>query len=209
MPLRQQTITARGPFWGFSSAGSRVLLLDGGTGSKSAAPNLVAIFGYEIVARNLECAPLWNANHSSGGNTWLINTSCMNSVQYNMLASPPDDSAATITLTGALVHKLRNNIGFANKNTNMAGVDSMFNTWDLASTETSSDFVSTMDTGFAGPRQADGSLPVLGFLKLAAHSLLIDRGTACHYCHPPKPCRPARRAAKAAVPRRVARPARA
>ncbi len=71
------------------------------------------------------------ANHSSGGNTWLNNTAYNNRTQYNMLASPPDDSSQTIVLTGALAHKMRNNIGFPNKNSNMGGVDTAFNTWDL------------------------------------------------------------------------------
>ena len=67
------------------------------------------------------------ANHSSGGNDWFNNTAYMNGTQYNMLASPPDDSSLTIILTGALAHKMRNNIGFPNKNSNMGGVDTMFN----------------------------------------------------------------------------------
>jgi hypothetical protein len=117
------------------------------------------------------------ANHSSGGNTWLNNTSYMNSVQYNMLASPPDDTSATITLTGDKVHQMRNNVGFPNKNTNMDGVDSLFNTWDLGIAEMSTDFASTMDAGYDGPRQADGSLPALDFLQLKSGSPLVDKGT--------------------------------
>jgi hypothetical protein len=117
------------------------------------------------------------ANHSSGGNTWLNNTSYMNSVQYNMLASPPGDSTTAIVLTGDKVHKLRNNVGFPNKNTNMSGVDALTNTWDLGINESNNDFVSTMDAGSTGPRQADGSLPAVDFLKLRAGSPLIDKGT--------------------------------
>lgn len=117
------------------------------------------------------------ANHSSGGNTWLNNTSYMNGTQYNMLASPAGDSASTIILSGALAHKMRNNVGFPNKNTNMGGVDTMFNTWDLNISEAASDFVSTSDTGTLGPRQADGSLPAVDFLKLKSGSPLIDKGT--------------------------------
>jgi len=117
------------------------------------------------------------ANHSSGGNTWLNNTSYMNAVQYNLLASPAGDPDTTIVLSGALAHKMRNNVGFPNKNTNMSGVDTMFNTWDLNISEASGDFVSTSDAGFMGPRQADGSLPNLDFLKLKAQSPLIDKGT--------------------------------
>ncbi|HEY2743104.1 MAG TPA: right-handed parallel beta-helix repeat-containing protein, partial [Polyangia bacterium] len=55
------------------------------------------------------------ANHSTGGNTWYNNTSFMNGTQYNMLASPAGDPDTTITLTGSLVHIMRNNIGYPNK----------------------------------------------------------------------------------------------
>jgi hypothetical protein len=117
------------------------------------------------------------ANHSSGGNDWFNNTSYKNGNQYNMLASPPGDSAATIILTGDKVHRMRNNIGYPNKNTNMGGVDTLFNTWDLNIAETAADFVSTADTGALGPRQADGSLPAIDFVKLKAGSPLVDKGT--------------------------------
>jgi len=117
------------------------------------------------------------ANHSSGGNTWLNNTSYKNGVQYNMLASPAGDSSSTITLTGALAHKMRNNIGFPNKNSNMSGVDTASNTWDLGLSEADTDFASTSDTGCTGPREADGSLPAAcTFMKLKAGSPLIDKG---------------------------------
>jgi hypothetical protein len=115
------------------------------------------------------------ANHSSGGNTWLNNTSYMNGTQYNMLASPPGDSSQTITLTGDQVHRMRNNVGFPNKNSNMGGVDSASNSWDLNVSETNA-FVSTTDTGATGPRQNDGSLPDLDFLKPKPGGVLIDRG---------------------------------
>jgi hypothetical protein len=130
------------------------------------------------------------ANHSSGGNTWYNNTSFQNVTQFNMLASPPDDPNTTITLTGSLVHIMRNNLGYPNKNTNMTGVDTQFNAWDLNLTPKASDFLSITDpsvsgTGQAiettspalGPRQADGSLPNIDFLKLAAGSAMVDKGT--------------------------------
>jgi hypothetical protein len=120
------------------------------------------------------------ANHSSGGNTWYNNTSYMNSVQYNMLASSFDANGnitGTIVLSGSKAHIMRNNIGFPIKNSNMDGVDSMFNTWDLNIAEAASDFVSTSDAGCLGPREADGSMPAAcNFLKLKAGSPLIDKG---------------------------------
>ena len=117
------------------------------------------------------------ANHSSGGNDWFNNTSYNNGTQYNMLASDPNDSSVTIVLMGTLVHKMRNNIGFPNKNTNMNGVDTGFNSWDLMLTPAAADFVSVMDTDALGPRQADGSLPNVDFMKLAKGSKMIDKGT--------------------------------
>ena len=122
------------------------------------------------------------ANHSTGGNTWYNNTSYMNSsAQYNMLASSFDSSGnvtGTITLSGSKAHIMRNNIGFPNKNSNMGGVDTMFNTWDLNITEASTDFASTADTGCTGPREADGSMPAAcTFMHLKAGSPLIDKGT--------------------------------
>lgn len=117
------------------------------------------------------------ANHSSGGNTWLNNTAYGNGTQFNMVASPAGDTSTSITLTGSLVHRMKNNIGFPDKNANMGGVDSSFNTWDLDITETSADFASTSDTGATGPRKANGDLPDIQFLKLKAASPLIDKGT--------------------------------
>jgi hypothetical protein len=118
------------------------------------------------------------ANHSSGGNDWFNNTAYMNGTQYNMLASPPGDSSMTIILMGDKAHKMRNNIGFPNKNTNMSGVDTMFNTWDLNITPANGDFASTSDANvIMGPRKPDGSLPDVSFMHLAANSQMINKGT--------------------------------
>jgi len=120
------------------------------------------------------------ANHSSGGNNWYNNTSYNNGTQYNMLASSFDSSGSvsgTITLTGAKAHVMRNNIGFPNDNSNMGGVDTANNTWDLNITPAASDFASVSDTGCNGPREADGSLPsACAMLKLTAGSKMIDKG---------------------------------
>ncbi len=129
------------------------------------------------------------ANHSTGGNTWYNNTSFMNGTQYNMLASPAGAPDTTIVLTGSLAHIMRNNIGYPNKNANMTGVDTMFNTWDLGITPAAKDFASIADpsvsmtgvgvesSGALGPRAADGSMPAVDFMKLVAGSQMIDKGT--------------------------------
>jgi MYXO-CTERM domain-containing protein len=138
------------------------------------------------------------ANHSSGGNTWYNNTSFQNGTQYNMLAStwslPNGGGTRTdgVILTGTKVHIMRNNLGYPNKNEYITGygVDTQFNAWDLNITPAAKDFLSITDptvsgTGQAiettspvlGPRQADGSLPNVDFMKLAAGSAMIDKGT--------------------------------
>jgi hypothetical protein len=133
------------------------------------------------------------ANHSTGGNTWYNNTSFQNGTQYNMLASPADMPDVTITLSGDLAHIMRNNIGFPNRNSNMTGVDTMFNSWDLSLTPANADFASVTDpsapttgqamgmsiesSGALGPRAADGTMPKIDFLKLAMGSKFIDKGT--------------------------------
>src|SRR6185503_9115977 len=134
------------------------------------------------------------ANHSTGGNTWYNNTSFQNGTQYNMLASPADMPDVTITLTGTLAHIMRNNIGFPNRNSNMTGVDTMFNSWDSSSlAPANGDFASVTDpsaptngqamgmsiesSGALGPRAPDGTMPRVDFLKLAMGSKMIDKGT--------------------------------
>ena len=53
------------------------------------------------------------------------------------------------------------------------------NSWDNPPnpTVTDADFLSVDSTGLSGPRQSNGNLPVLNFLKLAATSDCIDVGT--------------------------------
>jgi hypothetical protein len=58
----------------------------------------------------------------------------------------------------------------------MQGVDSEFNSWDIGLTPSESDFVSVSDAGMLGARNADGSLPVLDFMKLRESSQMIDKG---------------------------------
>jgi len=117
------------------------------------------------------------ANHSLGGNDWYNNTSYENGTQYNMLATDPTDSTGVkVTLMGDKVHRMRNNIGYPNRNRDMEGVDTASNSWDLMLTPEDSDFVSVSDTGHMGPRQADGSLPIIDFMRLSSTSQFIDAG---------------------------------
>ncbi|WP_425465098.1 carbohydrate-binding protein [Nonomuraea longispora] len=72
---------------------------------------------------------------------------------------------------------LRNNIAYTGTLTsNMAGTSSAYNSWDLGVTLSDSQFQSVSTTGWDAPRRADGSLPTLPHLRLAATSTLIDKG---------------------------------
>jgi uncharacterized repeat protein (TIGR02059 family) len=79
-------------------------------------------------------------------------------------------------------HVARNNIAYANQNTK--GVDALWsnettedhNSWDGGVSVNDADFVSVDASGTDSPRQQDGSLPNLNFLKLTAGSDLIDTG---------------------------------
>jgi hypothetical protein len=97
-----------------------------------------------------------------------------------------------VILTGDKVHIMRNNLAFPNKTEYITGygVDTQFNTWDLNLTPAAKDFLSITDPSVSGtgqtiettspalgPRQADGSLPNVDFMKLAAGSAMIDKGT--------------------------------
>ena len=134
------------------------------------------------------------ANHSSVGNYWYNNTSYKNGSQFNMWASTwdaDDNRTDGVVLADGKEHVMRNNIGFPEKNAYIGGnyAAGDHNTWNLGITPAESDFVSVDDVsmnttgkdlsalaGMLGPRNADGSLPNLNFLKLKQGSQMIDKG---------------------------------
>ncbi|SHJ13160.1 Por secretion system C-terminal sorting domain-containing protein [Tangfeifania diversioriginum] len=85
----------------------------------------------------------------------------------------------------ASANVVQNNISLGNENSNYSGeiTNATINnntyhaTWQpKGPVATSDDFVSIDTTGVSGPRQADGSLPDIDFLKLKSSSDLIDAG---------------------------------
>ena len=114
------------------------------------------------------------ANHHPGGIDFINNTAYNNPRGFDLTNDVmPDLWPAD--------HYLRNNVSFGNGanlyNANQALVDDEFNTWNLQSGATAGDFLTLSSLGVDGPRQADGSLPVLDFMRLAASSQLVDAGT--------------------------------
>ena len=114
------------------------------------------------------------ANHEPVADHFYNNTSYNNHPDFDLLGMLPDGTVLNVGI-------LRNNIAFAGtllSNASGPMVDESHNSWDMALgvTVSNADFQSTSMTGVDGPRQADGSLPCLPFMRLAAGSDLIDKG---------------------------------
>lgn len=108
------------------------------------------------------------ANHHPIGGDWLSNSAYRNARDFDMLL-----------LDGAVDdNKLRNNVGYGSSTTlaNFTGTDDGFNSWTTGVTISDADFLSIDFAGMDGPRQPDGTLPNLPFLKLQKGSDLIDKG---------------------------------
>jgi hypothetical protein len=109
--------------------------------------------------------------------TWLFN----NTAYHNADGSDVYNLGFEFSDSGSRVHILRNNIAHANQHPNnlQANYDNCIedhNSWDAGYTVSDVDFISVNMAGVDGARQADGSLPTLNFLKLAAGSDMINRG---------------------------------
>lgn len=113
------------------------------------------------------------ANHHPGGLDFINNTAFDNNNGFNLLND-------VLIENWPADHFLRNNISFDNNNdlanAIQALIDDEFNTWNAGFDVNAADFLSLDSTGVDGPRNADGSLPVLYFLRLAEGSSLIDAG---------------------------------
>jgi hypothetical protein len=107
-------------------------------------------------------------NHHPRPNIYQNNTACNNGVNYNLLGEGTAGMAVMRNNLSLGPRHLSNNSGSA--------VDAANNSWNLQVTVAAEDFLSVDTLGVSGPRQADGSLPKLDFMKLKPGSDLIDKG---------------------------------
>ena len=111
------------------------------------------------------------SNHHPVANDYFNNTGYGNHPNFDMRGI---DSSGNSVGRG----NLRNNIAYTGTATaNMNGTTASHNSWNLGIPLSDSQFQSVSTSGWDAPRQADGSLPVLPNLRLAANSTLIDKGT--------------------------------
>ena len=107
------------------------------------------------------------------------NSGHVDMILYNNIAYWNRGRAGYILDQDNIVTTMRNNIDYNNSGTSYFSINSLHdhNSWDSSVIVDDSDFVSLDWSGMDGPREADGSLPDLDFLKLASGSDLIDAGT--------------------------------
>lgn len=109
----------------------------------------------------------FDQNNNRGSMTLYNPTAYRNGINYSIAG--PIDSGKTVEVKNAVV--------FGNMGSLAAFVQQATNSWMPQFTVTADDFLSSDTTGVRGPRQSDGSLPVLPFMRLAPGSDLIDAGT--------------------------------
>ncbi|WP_321517599.1 T9SS type A sorting domain-containing protein [uncultured Bacteroides sp.] len=128
----------------------------------------------------------YSNHHVVTGSSFYNNTAFRNATNFNMLSQQITKSAITGNDTTldcqGINHVLHNNISFRYsayaETANLGTSVDTYNSFSPNSgvTVDASDFVSTDESLLVADRQADGSLPDIGFLKLKEGSNLIDKG---------------------------------
>ena len=116
------------------------------------------------------------SNHHIGGSDWFNNTAYRNGSNFNMLCRLADNR----TDVDGYGHKLRNNLSYNSRGLisrlDRTKSDAANNSFTLDLKITDKDFVSLDESELVRPRQANGDLPVIGFLHPAPGSVLIGKG---------------------------------
>ncbi len=114
----------------------------------------------------------------SNGQQSLVNL--FNNTSYNNTSNGFDIYMSNMP-QNPLNWKLEDNISYKDQNLPVGNLQSLplvdnHNSWDGGFSVSSGDFLSTDTTGIGGPRNADGSLPNVNFLKLSTSSPLYTGG---------------------------------
>jgi len=148
-----------------------------GNSSKERLPEIIPMHTIRFCVAVRNKANGFYANHQIGGNYWYNNTAYLNGTNFNMLNRLDDNK----TDVPGYNHIMKNNLSFEPRTFETQHIDSVkcdvsFNSFTLPVKVLKSDFVSIDQSLLIAPRQADGSLPENGFLRLKASSDLIDKG---------------------------------
>jgi hypothetical protein len=145
-----------------------------------------------VIPRNVirNCLAVMNkangfySNHHLEGSIWYNNTAYKNGINFNMLNRKAKTEADYLTDGPGYNHVLKNNISFfprsaandiVNCDATRCTVDhNSFLNNDIVVTE--KDFISLDTALLTAPRQPDGSLPTIDFMRPKSNSKLIDKG---------------------------------
>jgi hypothetical protein len=116
------------------------------------------------------------ANHQPGGIDMINNTAFLNSVNFNLLGRNADHTADV----PGYGHVLKNNLGYKGRkevsNIDTAACEMAANSFDTELRLSDRDFHSLDLDGLVAPRQPNGELPSVPFMKLKTGSGAIDKG---------------------------------
>ena len=126
------------------------------------------------------------SNHHLEGSDWYNNTAYKNGINYNMLNRKAKTETDYLTDGPGYNHVLRNNISVAprSEGNDIANFDAVRCTIDHNSflndniAVIADDFISVDTAQLTAPRAADGSLPVINFMRPKPAGKLIDKGVA-------------------------------
>lgn len=145
--------------------------VDGGT--------LPAVIPRHVIRQSLAVrnrAAGFYANHQPGGIDMINNTAYLNSVNFNLLGR---NASHTADVPG-YGHKLKNNLGYKGRsevgNLDTAKCELAANSFDLKLRLSDKDFHSLDQAELVKPRQPNGDLPVIPFMKLKPGNDAIDKG---------------------------------
>ena len=116
------------------------------------------------------------ANHQPGGIDFLNNTAYLNGINFNLLGRNKEHTADV----PGYGHVLKNNLGYKGR-TEISSVNAsecviVANSFNLKLTFTDRDFEGLDQADLVKPRQANGDLPQVPFMKLKAGNPAIDKG---------------------------------
>lgn len=117
------------------------------------------------------------ANHHPGGSDWLDNTAFHNGANFNMLGR----NLTTHTDTDGFAHKLQNNLSYHPRGKDLDKLDrsksdAKNNSFDADLKLADKDFQSVDEAELTQPRQPNGDLPNIRFLRPAPGSGIKDLG---------------------------------
>ena len=154
--------------WSWQNGLKDDLTASGGNGTGFKLGGATAGDGQHTIRNNLA----WkNAHNGFDDNSADLPMSVFNNTGY-------ENGGSNFSFYSPVAFVLKNNLSLPNSLVYISAtqVVQSNNSWNLPVTVSAADFMSLDFSGATGPRNADGSLPTINFLKLAAGSDLIDKG---------------------------------